>query len=371
MESGRNLASWVSIGPLMTPQYCPKLSIVSLMTTPHCPWVSIGPLMTPQYCPRLSIVSLMTTPYCPWVSIVPLMTIPYCPWVSITQLMTAPFYPWLSIVPLMTIPYHSWLSTAPPMTTPYCPWVSISQLMVVHSPINGSPLMSMGCPCLINQKSVSPIVLSSLINDFLGIYVHFSLMQVTALAVSPERATTFIGEHGSLDIRTIFVREEALLADARTLPAGTTFSSISMLLSCHLRQFYSWIFSTYSAKYSILESTVGRTDCTVSISMTGHLTGTLHLGFSMFCGLSDSISFLILSLSPSERIVLNQMPAEAFHEQFTIEEYSLWQSCAPVPWWEDTWFMMRIPLILGSHYGQNETLAFTEAKANAFHGLMW
>ena len=41
-----------------------------------------------------------------------------------------------------------------------------------------------------------------------------------------------------------------------------------------------------------------------------------------------------------------------------------------MPWQEDTWFMMCIPLILGSRYGQNEALAFMEAKANAFHGLM-
>src|ERR1700730_10970444 len=79
------------------------------------------------------------------------------------------------------------------MTAPYCPWVSITPLMTasilsmgVHSLINGSPHMSMGCPCLINQKSVLSIVLSSLINDFLGIYVHVSLMSCTASGASTE-----------------------------------------------------------------------------------------------------------------------------------------------------------------------------------------
>src|SRR3984885_15148519 len=84
------------------------------------------------------------------------------------------------------------------MTAPYCPWVSITPLMtasilsmVVHSLINGSPHMSMGCPCLINQKSVLSIVLSSLINDFLGIYVHVSLMSCTASGVRQASGVLF------------------------------------------------------------------------------------------------------------------------------------------------------------------------------------
>ena len=80
--------------------------------------------------------------------------------------------------------------------------------MVVHSPINGSPLMSMGCPCLITQKSVLSIVLSSLINDFLGIYVHFSLMSSTASGgVSSVEVNHNMGCKSSLDHHTLKVSE--------------------------------------------------------------------------------------------------------------------------------------------------------------------
>ena len=61
------------------------------------------------------------------------------------------------------------------------------------------------------------------------------------LGFRPDHATCYIGSTDSLDIWALFVPDEKLDDDAKTLPAGTAFSAPTQLSSKHLRQFYSWL----------------------------------------------------------------------------------------------------------------------------------
>ena len=61
------------------------------------------------------------------------------------------------------------------------------------------------------------------------------------LGFRPDHATCYIGSTDSLDIWAIFVPDEKLEDDAKTLPAGSSFSNPTQLSSKHLHQFYSWM----------------------------------------------------------------------------------------------------------------------------------
>jgi hypothetical protein len=60
------------------------------------------------------------------------------------------------------------------------------------------------------------------------------------LGFRPDQATCYIGSTGSLDIWVIYVLDEKLEEDAKTLPAGSTFTNPSQLSTKHFRQLLSW-----------------------------------------------------------------------------------------------------------------------------------
>ena len=61
------------------------------------------------------------------------------------------------------------------------------------------------------------------------------------LGLSPEHATTFIGNRDGLDLWAMFVHEESWEDESKLHPAGTTFPEISTLSSARLRMFHSWM----------------------------------------------------------------------------------------------------------------------------------
>jgi len=80
----------------------------------------------------------------------------------------------------------------------------------------------------------------------------------------------------------------------------------------------------------------------------------------------------ILIHSPAAPISLTHEQALAMHEAGGVENYRNWRSEAPEEWREDKWFSTRVPIFMGSRYGQDEALNFSDAAADHFHGqLRW
>jgi hypothetical protein len=82
--------------------------------------------------------------------------------------------------------------------------------------------------------------------DFRFPYRHFNFKH-GKLGFRPDHACCFIGSTDSLDIWVIFVPDDKLDNDTKTLPAGSTFSKPTQLSPRHLRQFLSWMLFCLSA----------------------------------------------------------------------------------------------------------------------------
>ena len=59
------------------------------------------------------------------------------------------------------------------------------------------------------------------------------------------------------------------------------------------------------------------------------------------------------------------------HDARGIDSYRNWWSNAPEDWHQEKWFSTRVPIFIGSRYGQDEDIAFSDTAADHFHCQLW